>query len=354
MSPSRDAEQGLRSHNASAVGRGAAIFGCEGLNLGREEAAFFRDFDPFGFIIFARNVESPAQLRRLTADLREAVGRDAPILIDQEGGRVQRLRAPQWREWTPPLDFITAAGVHAARAMELRYHLIAHELRDVGIDADCAPVGDLITDVTHPFLKNRCYGYDPTTVSLICRAVADGLLAGGCLPVIKHLPGHGRSHVDTHLDLPRVTATKADLAAHDFAPFKALGDLPMAMTAHLVFAAYDERPATQSPEMIRVIREEIGFKGLLMTDDLNMQALKGDLASRTAASMAAGCDLALHCKGDLAEMQAVAGKAGDMTPATVNRAEAALTWRHAPAVVDIRALEAELGLLMPDASHGPC
>lgn len=352
MSPSRDAEQGLRDH-AAPVGRGAAIFGCEGLDLGRDEAAFFRDFDPFGFIIFARNVENPAQLRRLTADLREAVGRDAPVLVDQEGGRVQRLRAPHWHEWTPPLDFVAAAGPNGARAMEIRYQLIARELRAVGIDANCAPVGDLITDVTHPFLKNRCYGSDPAKVAAVCRAVADGLLAGGCLPVIKHLPGHGRSHVDTHLDLPRVEATRAELAAHDFAPFKALNDLPMAMTAHLVFTAYDERPATQSPEMIRVIREEIGFGSLLMTDDLNMQALKGDLASRTEASMTAGCDLALHCKGDLAEMQAVAGKAGEMSPATLKRAAAALTWRRSPAEVDMHALEAELGLLMPDEPHGP-
>lgn len=337
----------------TAVGRGAAIFGCEGLVLGREEAAFFRDFDPMGFILFARNVESPAQLRRLTSDLRDAVGRDAPILVDQEGGRVQRLRAPHWCEWGPPLDFVTAAGTNAARAMELRYHIIARELRDVGIDADCAPVGDLITEVTHPFLKNRCYGSDPTEVSAICRAVANGLLAGGCLPVIKHMPGHGRSHLDTHLDLPRVEASKAELAAYDFAPFKALNNLPMAMTAHLVFAAYDELPATQSPAMVRVIREEIGFGGLLITDDLNMQALQGDLASRTAASMAAGCDLALHCKGDLAEMRAVAGQAGDMSAACLARVQAALACRHAPSDVDIATLEAELARLMPDAPHGP-
>ena len=334
------------------TGRGAAIFGCAGLELGAEEAAFFRDFDPFGFILFARNVDTPAQLRRLTGALRDAVGRDAPILVDQEGGRVQRLRAPHWREWTPPLDFVAAAGPHAARAMKLRYQIIAHELRAVGIDSDCAPVGDLITDLTHPFLKNRCYGADPATVFTIARAVADGLLLGGVLPVVKHMPGHGRSQLDTHLDLPRVDATRAELAAHDFAPFKALRDLPMAMTAHLVFTAYDDRPATQSPAMIKAIREEIGFDGLLMTDDLNMQALRGDLASRTAASMAAGCDLALHCKGDLAGMQAVALNAGHMTPATLLRAERALAWRKTPADVDIAALEAELAAIMPDTTHG--
>lgn len=337
----------------SAYGRGAAIFGCGSTELGRDEAAFFRDFDPCGFIIFARNVETPDQLRGLTDALRNSVGRDAPILVDQEGGRVQRLRCPHWRDWTPPLDFVAAAGRNAARAMELRYHLIARELRAVGIDANCAPVCDLITDTTHPFLKNRCYGADVVHVSAIARAVADGLLAGGCLPVMKHMPGHGRSHVDTHHDLPTVDTCRGDLNAHDFAPFKALSDLPMAMTAHLVFTAYDDKPATQSPAMIRAIRDEIGFNGLLMTDDLNMQALKGDLSSRTAASMAAGCDLALHCKGDLAEMQAVAGKAGTMSDATLHRLAAALTWRHAPSTVDIGALEAELRLLMPDPSHGP-
>ena len=337
----------------TGVGSGAAIFGCAGLVLGVAEAAFFRDYDPFGFILFARNVANPAQLSRLTADLRAAVGRDAPILVDQEGGRVQRLRAPDWREWTPPLDFVIAAGAHAARAMELRYQIIACELRAVGIDADCAPVGDLITAVTHPFLKNRCYGSDPLEVSNVARAVADGLLAGGVLPVVKHMPGHGRSHLDTHLDLPRVDASRAELAAHDFAPFKALNHLPMAMTAHLVFTAYDDLPATQSPAMIRVIREEIGFHGLLMTDDLNMQALQGTLASRTAAAMAAGCDLALHCKGDLVEMQAVAMHAGNMSSATLLRAAEALSWRKTPADVDIASLEAELAAMIPDGSHGP-
>lgn len=336
----------------SSLGRGAAIFGCAGTTLEAAEAAFFRDFDPAGFILFARNVENPAQLRRLTADLREAVGRQAPILVDQEGGRVQRLRAPQWRDWTPPLDFVQAAGANAARAMELRYQLIALELATVGIDANCAPVADLIAPQTHPFLKNRCYGSDVAEVSAIARAVAQGLLAGGCLPVLKHMPGHGRSHLDTHLDLPLVDAPRAELIAHDFAPFRALADLPMAMTAHLVFTAFDNRPATQSPVMIRMIRQEIGFDGLLMTDDLNMQALKGDLASRTRASMAAGCDLALHCKGDLAEMQAVAGEAGEMPPRVLQRLQAALAWRKPAEAVDIAALEAELGLLMPDAHHG--
>ena len=335
------------------IGRGAAIFGCAGLTLGRDEAAFFRAYDPFGFILFARNIESPDQLRRLTAELRACVGRDAPILVDQEGGRVQRLRSPHWREWTPPLDFVIAAGPHAERALYLRYQIIARELGAVGIDANCAPVADLITDATHPFLKNRCYGSDPDQVSALARAVAQGLLDGGCLPVVKHMPGHGRSAIDTHHALPSVDASRQALETFDFATFKALNDLPMAMTAHLVFTAYDDLPATQSRVMVDVIRSQIGFGGLLMTDDLNMQALSGNLATRTAAAMAAGCDLALQCNGDLADMQQVASAAGNMRDPTRLRAQAALAWRKPVVAVDIAKLEADLAGLMRDAPHGP-
>lgn len=318
-----------------SVGTGAVIFGCAGPRLLAEERAFYRDADPFGFILFARNVEDPDQVRRLTSDLREAVGRDAPVLVDQEGGRVQRLRAPHWREWAPPLDTVDGAGSIAAaeRIMRARATVIAAELLAVGIDADCIPTLDVVRPETHPFLMNRCYGRDPVTVARIGRAVADGLMAGGVLPVMKHMPGHGLSHVDTHHDLPRVDVPVADLQAVDFAPFRALADLPMAMTAHLVFAALDaERPATQSPLMIRAIREEIGFKGLLMSDDLNMQALAGTLADRTARTIAAGVDIALHCKGDMGEMVEVAGAAGRMGPETLARARAALAARRAASV----------------------
>lgn len=314
------------------VGRGAVIFGCAGPALLPEERAFFRDVDPFGFILFARNVETPDQLRRLTADLRAAVGRDAPVLVDQEGGRVQRLRAPYWHEWEPPLDSIAAAGsVEAAAAlMRARATVIAAELRAVGIDANCAPLADVARPGTHAFLRNRCYGTDPASVARIARAVAQGLVAGGVLPVMKHLPGHGLSHLDTHHDLPTVDVAEDELDRVDFAPFRALADLPMAMTAHLVFAALDPGlPATQSPKMIGIIRDRIGFKGLLMSDDLNMQALKGSLAERTRRTIAAGVDVALHCKGDLAEMRDVAEAAGDLTPAAALRARAALAARPA-------------------------
>lgn len=318
-------------------GLGATIFGCAGPVLLPEERSFFRDADPFGFILFARNVETPDQLRRLTGDLRDAVGRDAPILIDQEGGRVQRLRSPHWREWDPPLDTVARAGsVEAAeRIMRARMRVIGAELRAVGIDANCAPVADVARPETHPFLRNRCYGSDPDTVARIARAVALGLSEAGVLPVVKHLPGHGLSHLDTHLDLPTVDTALDDLRAVDFAPFCALNDLPMAMTAHLVFAALDPGlPATQSPTMIRLIRDEIGFQGLLMSDDLNMEALKGSLADRTARTMAAGVDIALHCKGDLVEMQAVAAAAGEMTAAARTRAFAALAARTPALALD--------------------
>lgn len=312
------------------VGTTAAIFGCAGPVLLPEERAFFRDADPMGFILFARNVEDPAQVARLTADLREAVGRDAPVLVDQEGGRVQRLRAPHWREWCPPIE------EQDSRSLWLRYRIIAAELRAVGIDADCAPCADIAGAETHPFLYNRCLATNAADVAVFARVAADGLMAGGVLPVVKHLPGHGRATQDTHHDLPTVTEDAATLRATDFAPFAALADLPMAMTAHIIFSAHDAaNPATQSPEMLRVIREEIGFRGLLMTDDLNMQALKGTLSERTARAMAAGCDIALHCKGDLSEMQAVAATAGSMSAAARSRAQAALAQRTAPDECDI-------------------
>jgi len=323
---------------------GATIFGCAGPALLAAERAFFRAADPFGFILFARNVEDRSQLARLTAELRDTVGRDAPVLIDQEGGRVQRLRGPVWRDWAPPLDTVLAATSPkaAARALWLRARAIAAELAEVGIDTNCAPVADLVFPHTHPFLRNRCLGTDPAAVAVLARAFADGLLAGGVLPVVKHLPGHGRSGLDTHLDLPRVSAPLAELAVTDFVPFRALADLPMAMTGHLVFEALDpDRPATQSPRVIDLIRRDIGFQGLLMTDDLSMQALSGPLAERAASSLAAGVDVALHCNGDLAEMEAVAAAAGALGPLAALRADAALALRR-KVTTDLPALLAEL------------
>jgi beta-N-acetylhexosaminidase len=324
----------------------AVIFGCEGVELGSDERRFFAAAEPWGFILFARNVEGPAQLRRLTASLREAVGRDAPILIDQEGGRVARLRGPDWREWVPALEEcarLPERGLRA-RAMHLRYRLIATELAAVGIDVNCAPVLDLVRPETHAVLRNRCYGADPAEVAEVGRAVADGLLAGGVLPVMKHMPGQGRAGLDSHLVLPRVEAPPAALAM-DFAPFRALADLPMAMTAHVVYAGLDpEAPATQSAPVIGLIREEIGFGGLLMTDDLSMRALTGGLGERAARALAAGCDMILHCNGDAGEMAAVAEAAPRLEGAGLARAEAALALRR-PAEDDAAALAAELAAI---------
>ncbi|MFM2390186.1 MAG: hypothetical protein RLZZ437_1741 [Pseudomonadota bacterium] len=324
---------------------GAAIFGCDGLTLQPDEAAFFRDADPFGFILFARNVDTPEQLRRLTGDLRNAVGRNALVTIDQEGGRVQRLRGPVWREWLPPLDTVARAN-DPVRAMWLQSRLIAHELQAVGIDSNCAPCADIAGDQTHPFLKNRCYGTDSATVSRISRAVADGLLAGGVVPIMKHLPGHGRATLDTHHQLPTVDVAPTELLETDFAPFRALADLPMAMTAHIVFSTYDDKPATQSPPMVQVIRRDIGFDGLLVTDDLNMQALSGTVAQRAALAIAAGCDIALHCKGTVPEFAATAAAVGHLSGAAQVRAQNALLARKPPLSVDIPALEAEFAGLM--------
>jgi beta-N-acetylhexosaminidase len=307
----------------------AAIFGCAGPVLAQGERAFFAEAEPWGFILFGRNVEGPEQLRRLTGDLRDSVGRDAPVLIDQEGGRVARLKPPDWREWAPALEACARLPTLEARAqaMHRRYRTIAGELAGVGIDVNCAPVLDLARPDTHPVIRNRCYGDDPAEVAAIGRAVAGGLLAGGVLPVMKHVPGHGRATLDSHLALPEVRADHAELEA-DLAPFRALGDLPMAMTAHVVYHALDPAtPATQSAAVVRLIREEIGFDGLLMTDDLSMHALRGGFAERAARALAAGCDVIMHCNGDRAEMAEVASAAPELVGEAGRRAEAALALR---------------------------
>ena len=317
---------------------GATILGgIAGIELTRAERDFFRAADPWGFILFGRNVADPEQLRRLTGDLREAVGRDAVITIDQEGGRVQRLRAPHWTEWPAPLSQAQAGP----RAMWLRHALIGAELRAVGIDSDCAPTLDVARDDTHPFLRDRCLGTDPAQVALLGRAAADGLLAAGVLPVVKHMPGHGLARADSHHDLPVVDADQAMLEAIDFAPFRALADLPMGMTAHIRYTALDDAPATASPRMIGMIRDRIGFDGLLMTDDIGMNALSGTEAERAAAALRAGCDLVLHCNGDLAAMAPVVAAAGTLTPAAMRRADRALAQRPAPQALDVAALMEE-------------
>ncbi|MFK7753616.1 MAG: beta-N-acetylhexosaminidase [Sedimentitalea sp.] len=333
---------------------GATILDATGLRLTKDEIAFFRDVNPFGFIVFARNLDTPDQIRALCDDFRNAVGRDALITIDQEGGRVQRLRPPLARDWPAPLDFVSGLSnpEDAETAMRLRYRLIAHELRSYGIDSNCAPMVDVVGPNTHDFLKNRCYGTSPDVVAGLGRAVADGLLAGGVLPVLKHVPGHGAADADSHFDLPRVSDAPDLLAARDFAPFKALNDLPLGMTAHLVFDAIDPVPATLSAKMIALIRTQIGFDGLIMTDDISMKALKGDLATLSREAIAAGCDVILHCNGSIEERQQVAQAAGQMGAAAQIRAEAAMTWRRDPEPLDIKGAEAKLTAIMAGQGDG--
>jgi len=331
---------------------GATILDATGHRLSADEKALFRDVTPFGFILFARNIDTPDQIRALCADMREAAGHDAPITIDQEGGRVQRLRGPLWREWQPPMHFVQAAGKNAAEAMYLRSRLIAHELYALGIDSNCAPMVDVPGPDTHEFLYNRCYGLDAHGIALMGQAANDGMLAGGVLPVIKHIPGHGRATADSHHELPRVNAARADLDRVDFAPFRALRDTPMGMTAHVVYEAVDGLPATLSEAMMQVIREDIGFDNLIMTDDISMKALSGSLPDLSRAALAAGCDVVLHCNGTLAERAQVAQAAGEMTQAAQRRALRALSYRQTPDDVDIAALDAQLETLMGGDLHG--
>lgn len=288
----------------------AALFGCSGLEITDTERAFFRDVDPLGFILFARNVESPDQVRDLVFELRESVGRvNAPVLIDQEGGRVQRLRPPHWPD--APSAARLAACAEPEQAVRLSMRIIADDLLSLGITVDCAPVLDIPQDDADPIIGDRAYGFDPASVIRLGRAACEGLMAGGVLPVIKHIPGHGRARVDSHKELPEVETPLADLVAHDFMPFAALEPMPWAMTAHVVYTDIDpDNPATTSATVIKeIIRGHMAYDGALMSDDLSMQALSGDLGGRTAAALAAGCDVALHCNGDMAEMRAVAAHA---------------------------------------------
>jgi beta-N-acetylhexosaminidase len=316
----------------------AAILGCSGPRLTAGEAAFFREAEPWGFILFARNVETPDQVRRLVDDLRDTVGRaDAPVLIDQEGGRVQRLGPPHWRRYPPGAAYAAAGDPEATTRLGAR--LMAHDLRDLGITVDCLPVLDVPAPDGHEVIGDRAYGRTPEAVARLGRAAAEGLLAGGVLPVVKHMPGHGRAKADSHKALPVVTAGWDELEGRDFAPFKALADLPMAMSAHVVYTAIDpDRPATTSRAVLdRVIRGAIGFDGLVMTDDLSMQALSGGFDARAAAALDAGCDVVLHCNGDMDEMAAVVAGVRPLAGRSADRAQAALSRLGEPEPLDAQA-----------------
>ena len=310
--------------------RTRAIYGCSGTALGTEERAFFRDAQPWGFILFGRNVEDRAQTSALVESLRETVNdARAPVLIDQEGGRVARLKPPHWREYPPAARFgevYVSAKDMALEAVYLGARLMAYDLAELGINVDCLPVLDLPVEGADAVIGNRAYASDPTVVVTLGRAAIEGLIEGGVLPVMKHIPGHGRAMADSHLELPRVVTEAEELSATDFVTFRSLNQCPMAMTAHVVYEAIDaKRPATTSPKVIRdVIRGEIGFDGLLISDDISMGALQGALSARTKAALFAGCDVVLHCNGSLTEMKKVAKEAKPLEGASLKRAEHAL------------------------------
>ena len=303
--------------------------GCSGFALTEIERDFFRDVQPWGFILFRRNIEAPDQVRGLVESLRECVGRgDAPVLIDQEGGRVQRMGPPHWPKYPAGRAFTRAAvndPIARRELVRLGARLMAADLRRVGVNVDCVPVLDVPQAGAHDVIGDRAYAQDPDEIAALGRAAGEGLIAGGVLPVMKHMPGHGRAMADSHKSLPVVHAERAELEAVDFRPFRANSDMPMGMSAHVVYTALDSaNPGTLSRKVIRLIRRELGFDGLLMTDDLSMQALSGGFEERARKAVSAGCDVVLHCNGDRVEMEGVVKGCGTLGGKAGRRAEAAL------------------------------
>lgn len=330
----------------------AFITGISATELSDAEREFIRLERPWGFILFKRNIETPEQVTMLVQELRSTLGDpDAPVLIDQEGGRVQRLGPPHWPAYPPGAvfgalyDVEPALGLTAAR---LSARLIAADLIDLGVTVDCLPLADVPVPGADAVIGNRAYGTEPGKVAAIARAVTEGLEQGGVLPVLKHIPGHGRATADTHFRLPEVDTSKTELERTDFAAFQPLADLPMAMTAHVVFSALDPaHPATTSATIIeQVIRGVIGFQGLLMSDDVSMNALAGSIAERTRAIVDAGCDMVLHCNGNLDEMREVARETPELSGKALQRARRALASRRAPQPLDRQAARAELDALI--------
>ncbi|MFN9355352.1 MAG: beta-N-acetylhexosaminidase [Alphaproteobacteria bacterium] len=326
----------------------AVIFGCDGHELTADEVAFFREVQPWGFILFGRNCGSPEQVRRLTSSMRALLERpDAPILVDQEGGRVQRLRAPNWKARPVAAAFGTISRQNPRAARDLAYdnaRLMAAELCDLGINVDCTPCVDVPVEGAHNIIGDRAFANDPWVVASLGQAVIDGMMDSGVLPVIKHIPGHGRARADSHMELPVVDTSREELERTDFTPFRALARAPLGMTAHVVYSAIDPTaPATTSKKVIdEVVRGFIGFDGLLMTDDLTMRALKGSLAERTKASIAAGCDMILHCTRNMDEMREIADAAPMLSGKALERAQRALAVLSRPKPVDIAATTARV------------
>ncbi|MGQ0526953.1 MAG: beta-N-acetylhexosaminidase [Alphaproteobacteria bacterium] len=314
----------------SADNASAAIFSIAGLQLSKDEIELFKKSPPLGFILFARNCENPAQLKSLNEQLKNIVGRDCPILIDQEGGRVQRLRPPHWRALPPMKQFGDAALEDKDHALEdLRFTILqmAEDLLGCGINVNCTPVLDVLTAKTHDVIGDRAFSGNPAVVSRLGLSVCRSLLAAGITPIIKHIPGHGRGTLDSHFDLPVVDTVAAELSKTDFLPFRDIassdvGPYLWAMTAHIIYSAIDpDLPATLSPRMIDIIRREIGFDGILLTDDVDMKALKtyGDVTTRCRDSLEAGCDLVLYCAGNMGDMRKIAESVPKMTVKTLER-----------------------------------
>jgi beta-N-acetylhexosaminidase len=330
----------------------AVIFGCAGATLSDDEKRFFEQTKPLGFILFERNCRDPDQVRGLVGALRETVTvATAPVLIDQEGGRVQRLKPPHWRDAPPAGAFAALAGRDlglAEEAVRLNAQLIAAELSSLGITVNCAPVLDTPQPGSHEIIGDRAFGGDPEIVAALGMASAVGFFQGGVIPVIKHIPGHGRAMADSHEELPVVDAGREELAEIDFSPFRALNRLPWAMTAHVVYAALDgDNPATTSAGVIAAtIRGDIGFKGVLVSDDIGMKALGGSLKDRAAAVLAAGCDLVLHCSGEMAEMEAVAAGTGPVSDEGLARLETGEAMRQSPVDIDAASVQARLDEIM--------
>lgn len=332
--------------------RTRAIYGCAGPLLADEERSFFAEAQPWGFILFGRNISDPDQVRRLVHDLRASVNDEkAPVLIDQEGGRVARLKPPYWKERVPGARFGALHELDAEAAREAAYlnaRLIAAELHPLGINVDCAPVLDLPVEGADNVIGDRAFSRDPAIVVDLGRVAIEGLIDGGVLPVMKHVPGHGRATADSHLALPRLATSHEELSMTDFVTFRGLADCPMAMTAHVVYEAIDpKRPATTSPRVIRdVIRKEIGFEGLLMSDDLSMKALEGPLSKRAKSAQFAGCDIVLHCNGSMDEMREMAGEVKPLEKGPLKRAQAALAHLVVPEDFDAEAGEVRLAELL--------
>ena len=328
----------------------AVILGCSGESLSAFERNFFRAVDPVGFILFRRNCHSPERVRELVHALRETVGRVAPVMIDQEGGRVARLQPPHWRLYPSAARLASLPDPSAESAARLAARLIADDLGQLGVTVDCHPVLDLAVPGADLVIGDRAYGSDPGRVARLGRAVCDGLLDGGVLPVLKHIPGHGRAGVDSHDACPFVDTSRDELSSTDLAPFRALADMPWAMTAHIVYTSVDATaPATLSRRVIAdIIRGEIGFQGVLVSDDLSMRALGGRIGERAERALAAGCDIVLHCNGDPEEMREVAAAAGPISACAAERLARAEALRHdrARTGFDREEAEAQFGALM--------